>query len=130
MYGQLCSLISTAFATHSADYGFPLSFLLSGSPGVGKSTLGLWVAQSLGIHLLDVSGSVTDLCRHKLLKTLAHTQVDCYNIVSDTDVKTEGTLRAQFEKAAACSPCIILLRHLHALQSSSQANEPGKGTAP
>ena len=54
--------------------------------------------------------------------------LDCYDVIGDTDAKTEGTLQARFERAADCSPCILLLRHIDAFAQSTQAQEPGKGT--
>ena len=54
-------------------------------------------------------------------------QVNCYEIISESDIKTEGTLRARFDKAQNCSPCILVLRHIEALAQTTQAPEPGKG---
>lgn len=58
---------------------------------------------------------------------LTHHQVDCYDVIGDTDAKTEGTLQARFERAASCSPCILLLKHIDAFAQSTQGLEPGKG---
>jgi hypothetical protein len=49
--------------------------------------------------------------------------------VGDSDVKTEATLRARMEKAADCSPCILLLRHIEALAKNAQTLETGKGSS-
>jgi hypothetical protein len=54
-------------------------------------------------------------------------QVNCFDVVGETDAKTEGVLRARFERAASSSPCILLLRHVEALGRKGQAQETGKG---
>ncbi|KAG5335902.1 hypothetical protein C0989_012586 [Termitomyces sp. Mn162] len=53
-------------------------------------------------------------------------QINCYDVIGETDTKTEGTLRARFDKAKTCSPCVLLLRHIEALAQTTQALEPGK----
>ncbi|KAL6309205.1 AAA-domain-containing protein [Sparassis latifolia] len=104
-FGKLLALTSAALNRNAVDYQLQLSILLQGPSGVGKYTVATWVTQRLGIHLYEVS---------------------CYDILGETPVKTEGTLRARFEKAASCSPCIFLLRHLDAFSQTTQSLEPGK----
>lgn len=53
--------------------------------------------------------------------------MDCFDLIGDNDIQTEGTMRTRFEKAASCSPCIFLLRHIDALMQTTQTLEPGKG---
>lgn len=55
-------------------------------------------------------------------------KVDCYDILGETDVKTEATLRVRLEQARDCTPCLLVLRNLEALSQSTQVPEPGKGT--
>ncbi|KAI1788454.1 AAA-domain-containing protein [Ganoderma leucocontextum] len=107
-FGKLLALSSAALNRGAVDYHLQLSIMLQGSRGVGKATVASWVAQRLGIHLFEV---------------------DCYDVIGDTDAKTEGTLQARFERAADCSPCILLLRHIDAFAQSTQAQEPGKEPA-
>ncbi|RDX45475.1 AAA-domain-containing protein [Lentinus brumalis] len=107
-YGKLLALSSAALNRRAVDYHLQLTILLQGPRGVGKATVANWVAQRLGIHLLEV---------------------DCYDVIGDTDAKTEGTLQARFEKAASCSPCILLLKHIDAFAQSTQSQEPGKEPA-
>ncbi|KAI0948498.1 hypothetical protein AcV7_009223 [Taiwanofungus camphoratus] len=104
-YGKLFALSSAALNRHAVDYHLQLSILLKGPFGVGKYTTASCVARRLGIHLFEVS---------------------CYDILGENDAKTEGTLRARFERAASCSPCILLLRHIDALSQTTQGLEPGK----
>ena len=54
-------------------------------------------------------------------------QVNCYEVIGENDAKTEGTLRARFERASSCSPCILLLRNIDAFAQTTQGLEPGKG---
>ncbi|TBU46999.1 AAA-domain-containing protein [Dichomitus squalens] len=107
-FGKLLALSSAALNRRAVDYHLQLSILLQGSRGVGKATVASWVAQRLGIHLFEV---------------------DCYDVIGDTDAKTEGTLQARFERASDCSPCILLLRHIDAFAQSTQGQEPGKEPA-
>ncbi|CDO74862.1 hypothetical protein BN946_scf185004.g12 [Trametes cinnabarina] len=92
-YGRLLALSSAALNRRAVDYHLQLSILLQGPRGVGKAATALWVAQRLGIHVLEV---------------------DCYDVIGDTDAKTEGTLQA---------------RHIDALAQSTQGLEPGKAVA-
>ena len=55
-------------------------------------------------------------------------QVNCYDIMDETDVKTEGVLKARFEQAAECCPSILLLQNVDALSRSSQKMETGQGS--
>ena len=52
-------------------------------------------------------------------------QINAYTLLADTDAKTEGAVRARFEQAAACAPCVFLLRHIEALVRPGQG---GKGS--
>ncbi|KAI0831786.1 AAA-domain-containing protein [Trametes gibbosa] len=107
-FGRLLALASAALNRRAVDYHLQLTILLQGPRGVGKATTAGWVAQRLGVHLLEV---------------------DCYDVIGDTDAKTEGTLQARFERAASCSPCILLLKHIDAFAQSTQGLEPGKEPA-
>lgn len=42
-------------------------------------------------------------------------QVNCYDVVGDTDSRTESNLRTKFEWAS--TPGILLLRHVEALSA-------------
>ncbi|KAF9451245.1 AAA-domain-containing protein [Macrolepiota fuliginosa MF-IS2] len=108
-FSKFLALASAGFTRHSVDYNLQLTVLLKGMRGVGKFTVTCWVAQQLGMHILEV--------------------VDCFNLIGENDVKTEGTLRARFEQAAACSPCILVLRNIEALAQTTQPLEAGKNPA-
>ncbi|EMD34491.1 hypothetical protein CERSUDRAFT_97749 [Gelatoporia subvermispora B] len=104
-HGKLLDLIAAALTKDAVNYNLQLSILLQGPKGVGKLTTAKMVVRELGLHLLEIS---------------------CYDIIGETDVKSEGTLRARFERAASCSPCVLLLRHIDALAQTTQGLEPGK----
>ncbi|KAF8334192.1 P-loop containing nucleoside triphosphate hydrolase protein [Cantharellus anzutake] len=104
-FKRLVNLVSAALVPSASDLDLSLTVLLKGARGIGKQTTALWVAQKLGIHILEVN---------------------CFEVLGETDVKTEGTLRARVEKAASCSPCIFLLRHLEALARNTQTLETGR----
>lgn len=55
-------------------------------------------------------------------------QVNCYDLADETEVKTEGALRAKFDQAAHCAPSVLLLRNIDALARADQKLETGKGT--
>lgn len=107
------------------DYELHLSVLLKGARGIGKFTVAAWVAQSLGMHLFEVCTLSLVLNCHF---NIVFIQINCYDVIGENDVKTEGTLRARFEKAGSCSPCILVLRHLDALAQTTQSPESGKGS--
>lgn len=56
-------------------------------------------------------------------------QINCFDLIADTDARTEGILRARFDKAASCAPSILLLQNIDALARKSQALETGQEPA-
>ncbi|KAG6845032.1 hypothetical protein H0H87_001369 [Tephrocybe sp. NHM501043] len=107
-YDKLLQFMSATSAQEAMEYKLNLSVLLKGARGTGKFTVASWVAQDLGMHIL---------------------QINCYDLIGESDTKTEGTLRARFDKAKECSPCVLLLHHIEAFSQSTQAPEPGKEPA-
>ncbi|PPQ98809.1 hypothetical protein CVT24_003363, partial [Panaeolus cyanescens] len=104
-FQKLRSLVSAGLLQRAINYDLPLSFLLKGNRGTGKFTTASWVAHQLGLHLFEI---------------------DCYDLLGDTDTKTEGTLRARFEQAKACTPCLLVLRHLEAFSTNTQDSQSDK----
>ncbi|KAL0947238.1 hypothetical protein HGRIS_013359 [Hohenbuehelia grisea] len=107
-FGQLQTLVTATSVERAVDYNLNLSILLNGPRGSGKVTVANWVAQRLGFHLLEIN---------------------CFNLLGESEVKTEGVLRARFDKAIQCAPCLLVLRHLEALAQTSQVLESGKEPA-
>jgi peroxin-6 len=104
-YANLCKLVSATLSPASASVDLHLTVLLKGARGSGKRTLVRRAARQLGVHLLEL---------------------DCFDLVSDTEARTEGILRARFEKAADAAPAIVLLHNIEALAKKSQAMETGQ----
>ncbi|KAF8163058.1 P-loop containing nucleoside triphosphate hydrolase protein [Crassisporium funariophilum] len=104
-FSKILALSSAALAQRAVDYNLNLSFLLKGSRGIGKFSVASWVAQRLGLNLLEI---------------------DCYDILGETDVKTEAMIQVRFEQAKACTPCLVVLRHLEALMQTTQAPDAKK----
>ncbi|EST05947.1 ATPase, AAA-type, core [Kalmanozyma brasiliensis GHG001] len=104
-YATLSSLLTATLQSNASRFGLHLSVLLEGARGCGKKTVARWVAKAAGVQLVEL---------------------DCFDVISDTDVRTEGILRARFQKAAECAPCIFLLRNIEALARKSQALETGQ----
>ncbi|KAK3828385.1 MAG: P-loop containing nucleoside triphosphate hydrolase protein [Benniella sp.] len=104
-FAQLYQLVSSGLHPFSSKLGLNCTVLLHGARGIGKKTVVEWVADLAGIHLMDVN---------------------CFDIASDTDAKTEVAMRAKFDRAVTCGPCILLLRHIDALARKSVALETGQ----
>ncbi|EPQ30691.1 uncharacterized protein PFL1_01592 [Pseudozyma flocculosa PF-1] len=107
-YATVLELLNATLQPGAGRFGLHLSVLLKGARGCGKRTVARWVAQATGVQLIEI---------------------DCFDLVSDTDARTEGTLRARFDKAADCAPAILLLRNIDALARKSQALETGQEPA-
>ncbi|KAJ1019971.1 hypothetical protein NDA16_004252 [Ustilago loliicola] len=104
-YSTLSSLLNATLQPNASRFNLHLSVLLKGARGCGKRTVTRWVAKSAGVQLVEL---------------------DYFDVISDTDIRTEGILRARFSKAAECAPCIFLLRNIEALARKSQALETGQ----
>ncbi|KAG1756209.1 P-loop containing nucleoside triphosphate hydrolase protein [Suillus paluster] len=90
----------------AVEFGIRPFLLISGARGSGKFTMASSIARRLGIHIAEIN---------------------CFAIISENQVNTEGSLRARVEMASSCAPCAIVIRHLDALSQSTPALEPGKG---
>ena len=97
VYARLEALVHAALSPRAQQLDVRLSILLTGAHGAGKRTLTRWAAQRTGVHLVELRA---------------------FELLSDTDARTEGILRARFERARACVPCIVLLRGVEALVRS------------
>ncbi|KAI8390353.1 P-loop containing nucleoside triphosphate hydrolase protein [Blakeslea trispora] len=104
-YQQLYELVSSSLHPLSRDFELSCNALFYGPRGGGKTTLVKEVAEELGVHLYEFS---------------------VYDIISDTDAKTEVHLRAKFDKAAALAPCVVLIRHMEGLAKKSAVVESGQ----
>ncbi|PKI85101.1 peroxisomal assembly protein [Malassezia vespertilionis] len=99
IFARYVQLVQAAISPSAQRLGVHLCILLHGAKGVGKRMLTRWVAQRTGVQLLVLN---------------------CYELVSDTDARTEGMLRARFERARICAPCLVLLQHIDVLVRKGQ----------
>ncbi|KAJ9056751.1 peroxisomal assembly protein [Entomophthora muscae] len=93
-FRQLQSLVRSALDPRAADLDIHCSVLMYGPRGTGKAELVRGVADSLGMHLMEVP---------------------CYSWVEESDVKTQDNFGEWFNKASTYAPCIFALSHLEAL---------------
>lgn len=105
-FAKLHSLISASLSRLSLDCSLDTTFLVKGNRGTGKFTMVSWVGERLGVGIMEVN---------------------CYDLLGDTDTKTEATLRVRFDQAANCAPCILVLRKLEALVGTTQPGDGSKG---
>ncbi|KAH8108501.1 AAA-domain-containing protein [Phellopilus nigrolimitatus] len=98
-YRKLYGLVLAALRENVATFGLGLSVLLKGSAGSGMTAATEHIARRLGFHILDISA---------------------YDIIGETDLKTEALLKEQFTIAMSCSPCILLLQDIDALTQATQ----------
>lgn len=107
-FGRICQLIQATLLPQASMYGLHLSVMVKGARGSGKKTAIRWASQQTGVHLIEVN---------------------CFDVLGDTDTHTEGVLRAKFESAASCGPAILALYNVDALAKKSQAVETGQEPA-
>ncbi|KAI9491641.1 P-loop containing nucleoside triphosphate hydrolase protein [Zychaea mexicana] len=104
-YAQMRELVSSSLHPLGRDFQLSCNALVHGPRGGGKATLIREIAEDLGVHLFEFS---------------------VYDVVSETDAKTEVYLRAKFDKAAALTPCIVLIRSIEGLARKSAVVETGQ----
>jgi peroxin-6 len=85
-----------------------LSVLVHGQRGVGKKTVAEWVATTLGLHFFEVN---------------------CYDILSESESKTEAYLRHRIDRANSYRPCLLLLRHIDAFAKKRDVLQQGQDPA-
>lgn len=73
--------------------------MTSSKRGAGKFTVLNSIAAELGIHVMEL---------------------DCFQMIGDSDAKTVGTLKARLDRACQIAPCLVVLRHLDAIAKKSQ----------
>ncbi|KAI9033810.1 P-loop containing nucleoside triphosphate hydrolase protein [Phycomyces nitens] len=104
-YRNLHELVSSSLHPLGRDFELSCNVLLLGPRGGGKATLVKQVAEALGVHLFEFAA---------------------YDVVAETDAKTEVHMRAKVEKAAALAPCIVLVRGIEALARKTAVVETGQ----
>ncbi|BGP03261.1 Peroxisomal ATPase PEX6 [Rhodotorula toruloides] len=103
---KLYDFLLSSLTPRASTYSLPLTALLKGALGSGKRNLIRSVARRAGVGLLEL---------------------DCFDLLGESDAKTEGRLRAlAVDKALACAPVVLVLRNVEALARKSQAMETGQ----
>ncbi|CAL9095049.1 unnamed protein product [Musa acuminata var. zebrina] len=87
---KLTSILAPAICPSVLLSRFRVSVFLSGNPGCGKRTVVRYVAQCLGLHVVEYS---------------------CYDLTESSDKKASAALTNAFKSASRYSPCLLLLRH-------------------
>lgn len=105
-YDGLVDAFTAATDQTALQLGLPVSVLLSGARKSGKTTA---VRSAAATIALDVA------------------VVDCFELIGENDVKTEGMLRARFDRAMDAAPCVLVLENVDALARKSQSMESGQG---
>ena len=108
---QISQLSNAMSLDEAASLGVGPTVFITGSRGTGKFSAAVRIARQLQMHYVEVSShlSTWDLVEMIVL------QINCFDILSDTTAKTEVSLREEVENAIACSPCVVVLRHVDAL---------------
>nr|ODN94085.1 hypothetical protein L203_00260 [Cryptococcus depauperatus CBS 7841] len=97
-FSKLKDLLNSTLHYASITSAMQLSILLEGACGSGKRSLVQNVADEIGFSVVNV---------------------ECWDIVGDTEAMTSGTLLARLAKAISCSPSILILHHIEALANKS-----------
>ena len=123
VYSKLMELVRATLTRNAMNYGLYLSILLEGPRGVGKYTVAREVAQCLGMHLMEVDNSLS--CR----QVSDMLQLNCFEIMGESDIKTESILKHRFDQASSCAPCLLILRHIEAFANPAEDTEHKDGTS-
>ncbi|CAE6443953.1 unnamed protein product [Rhizoctonia solani] len=98
----LTPLLRATLLPNAAHYGIALSALVRGARGSGKARSVKRSAEKIGVGIWEINA---------------------YTLIADTEAKTEGAVRARFEQAALCAPCVFLIRHIEALVRPGQGGK-------
>ncbi|KAI0216969.1 peroxisomal assembly protein [Massospora cicadina] len=93
-FRQLQALVRSVLDPRAADLDIHCSVLIYGPRGAGKAELVRRVADSLGIHLVEVA---------------------CYALVEESEAKTQDKFSEWFTRVGTYAPCVFALTHLDAL---------------
>ncbi|XP_064969294.1 peroxisomal ATPase PEX6-like isoform X1 [Musa acuminata AAA Group] len=97
---KLTSILAPAICPSVLLSRFRVSVFLSGNPGCGKRTVVRYVAQCLGLHVVEYS---------------------CYDLTESSDKKASAALTNAFKSASRYSPCLLLLRHFDVFTNLSSS---------
>ncbi|ORY46187.1 AAA-domain-containing protein, partial [Neocallimastix californiae] len=96
---SIYNIISSSLLPESLEYNLSCNILLHGSRGVGKRTLVYSISEMLGINVYEKN---------------------CFELLTESETKTENALRLECSKVISATPCIFLLNNIHALTKKNQ----------
>lgn len=97
LFEDLHAILTPCLHPMSSSFGLYVSVLVNGARGSGKTRLARSLAETLGISILEVN---------------------CYDLIGHTDVDTEKKVSALFERAASCSPVLLVLSEFSAFDKT------------
>lgn len=97
LFEELQAILTPCLHPMSSSFGLFVSVLVHGARGSGKTRLARTLAESLGISVLSIN---------------------CYDLVGHTDVETEKRVSETFERAANCSPVLLILSEFSAFDKT------------
>ncbi|OUM57434.1 hypothetical protein PIROE2DRAFT_70074 [Piromyces sp. E2] len=100
------NIISSSLLPEALEYNLSCNILLHGSRGVGKRTLIYSISEMLGINVYEKN---------------------CFELLAESETKTENALRLECNKVISATPCIFLLNNIHALTKKNQ-NDLNQGS--
>ncbi|ORX84764.1 AAA-domain-containing protein [Anaeromyces robustus] len=95
------NIISSSLLPESLEYNLSCNILLHGSRGVGKRTIVYSISEMLGINVYEKN---------------------CFELLAESETKTENALRLECSKVISATPCIFLLNNIHALTKKNQSD--------
>jgi len=95
------NIISSSLLPEALEYNLSCNILLHGSRGVGKRTLIYSISEMLGINVYEKN---------------------CFELLAESETKTENALRLECNKVISATPCIFLLNNIHALTKKNQSD--------
>lgn len=132
-YGRLISLCSATLLRDAVDYNLHLSVLLKGARGTGKFTTACWVAQQIGMHILEVfalyhffSSFYLSVSRRSTATTSSEKMTPKQKAPYEPDSKSSKSARPVFFFSAisTASPRQLKSRNLEKVSLSAPENLP------
>ena len=105
---QLQSVLQSCIHPVCNALGLHRAVLLHGKHGSGRVTAIRAACDVLGLHIVDVN---------------------CHDLIGDTIAKTETYLTEAIHRCRLVGPCVLLLRHIHVLESLAPAAAPNAAAA-
>lgn len=103
---KLVDYLAAAVPEQASLLDLSLSILVKGGRGSGKKTALRSAAAQVGMETMVMN---------------------CFDLFGESEVKTEGMIRARVERAIESAPCLLVLTNVEALARKAQTVENGQG---